>query len=208
MASTPRKRSWAAISSIIAAGILIFDFFTKAIGIVDIICDWIVPPPTPSVRLSRIDEAGGGECLEFAFTNLSKDFALGNIHLHIVGAKGPSPISGDMAAEAVERIVNMILSPDVLSGDREKIVFRAPIQSEKRGDIAYVDFCPILATPGMRGEIQIVPSFFSPAGTLIKNIEIVIHDRAPDMQNITIDLSHPKNVAVSLDETKLRMERR
>lgn len=203
MLNTRRKISWVAISSIIGAGILIIDFFTKGLGIVEM----LVPPLTPSVRLSIFDETGGGECLEFAFTNLPKDFALGEIHLHIVGANGPSPISGDMAAEAVERVVNMKLSPDVLRGSKETIEFRAPIQSEKKGDIAYVDFCPILTMPGMRGEIQIVPSFFSPAGTLIENIEIVTHGGTPNKQNITIDLSHPKNIAVSLDETKLRVRR-
>ena len=65
-----------------------------------------------------------------------------------------------MAAQTFERVVNMELSPSILSGETKKIVFRAALEAEKESDVAYVDFCPVLSMPGQAGELHVVPSFF------------------------------------------------
>ena len=192
------------ISGVLAAAVLVFEFFTATFGILEKVKGWIVPAPSPLVRLTPISIDGNNECLELAFSHLPSDFALGTIHLSIVGTSGPTPISGDMATKAHEWPANRELSPDVFSGGVEEIVLRPRILAEREGDVAYVDFCPILSMPGMGGEIRVVPAFFSPAGTLVENLEVLTSDGAPVDRNrgVAIDVSRPKNVEVSLDESK------
>ena len=200
-----RKRSmWLKISSFIAAAILVFEFITGFFGVFEKVAGWIVPPPSQLVRLTPISREGNSECLEFAFVHLSSDFVLDVIHLSIVGASGPTPISGDMAARAYEWPVNRELSPDVFSGGVSEIVLRPRIQALRESDMAYVDFCPILSMPGMGGEIRVMPAFFSPAGTPVEDLEVLNSDGAPLDPNlgVAIDVSRPKNVEISLDETR------
>lgn len=199
-----RKR-WPLIAGLLAAAILIFDFFSKGVGVVDRISEWITPQPTPTVLVSPVEVAGGGTCVEFAFGHLPDDFVLGEIRLDIVSAFGPTPIAGDMAAEVIARTVNMEVSPAVLSGQTEEISFRAAIQSEREEDVAYVDFCPVLSMPGMSGELLVVPTFYSPSGTLIEAIEISTHDGSPIQDGVAVNLSRPRNTAVSLEEARFRL---
>ena len=192
------------ISGVLAAAVLVFEFSTATFGILEKVKGWIVPAPSPLVRLTPISRDGNSECLELAFAHLRSNFALGTIHLSIVGTSGPTPISGDMAARAYEWTVNRELSPDVFSGGVKEILLRPRILAEREGDVAYVDFCPILSMPGMGGEIRVVPVFFSPAGTLVENLEVLTSDGAPVDRNrgVAINVSRPKNVEVSLDETQ------
>ena len=83
-------------------------------------------------------------------------------------------------------------------------MLRPRIQAAREGDIAYVDFCPILTMPGMGGEIRVVPAFFSPAGTLVEDLDVLTSDGEPVDRNrgVAIDVTRPKNVEVSLDETR------
>ncbi|MDE0415861.1 MAG: hypothetical protein OXI95_02850 [bacterium] len=70
--------------------------------------------------------------------------------------------------------------------------------------MAYVNFCPIPAMPRMGGEIRVVPAFFSPAGTLIEDLEVLASDGSPIDGNrgVAINVSRSKNVRVVLDEIR------
>ena len=192
------------ISGVLTAAVLVFEFFTATFGILEKVKGWIVSTPSPLVRLTPISRDGKSECLELAFSYLPSDFALDTVHLSIVGTSGPTPISGDMAARAHEWHVNRELSPDVFSGGVKEIVLRPRIVAQRESDVAYIDFCPILTMPGMGGKIRVVPVFFSPAGTLVENLEVLTSDGAPIDRNqgVAIDVSRPKNVEISLDETR------
>ena len=202
-----QKGLWGKISAVFAAAVLVFEFFTGSFGILEKVAGWICPSPSPLVRLAPISREGNSECLELAFVHLPSDFALGEIHLSIVGVSGPTPISGDMAARAYEWSVNRELPPDVFSGGVKEIVLRPRTLADREGDVAYVDFCPILSMPGMGGEIRVVPAFFSPAGTPVENLEVLTSDGAPfdRSRGVAIDVSRPKNVVVSLDETQFHV---
>lgn len=202
--SIRQKGLWAKISGVIAAAVLVFEFFTESFGIWEKVTVWIVPAPSPLVRLTPTSREGNSECLELAFVHLPSDFALDAIHLSIVGASGPTPIPGDMAARAYEWPVNRELSPDIFLGGVKEIVLHPRIVAQREGDVAYVDFCPILTMPGMGGEIRVVPAFFSPDGTLVENLKVLSSDGAPFDRNrgVAIDVSRPKNVEVLLDETR------
>ena len=210
LAQSPQSwRSWnktrAVVLGIVPAAVVAVEFFTGAIGIVDKVRDWVVPSPIPSVRLAVVELDAGNECLEFAFSNLPKTFALGEVQLDVVGANGPVPMAGDMSARILEVFVNKELPPTVLSLNAEPIEFRAGFQADRDGDHAYVEFCPILNAPGVAGEIEVVPSFFSPDGTPIDNISVTWPDGSSSDQGLKIDISRPKNVLVSPDEQGTRL---
>ena len=196
---------WGVISAVAAGIVLIVDAFTKSIGVIGTVIAFVCGQPTPIVVLAPIDMRGGGTCLEFAFSNLPEDFSLGKIHLRIIRANGPTPISGHMAARSFERVVNMKLSPSILSGETKEIEFRAAFEAEKRNDIAYVDFCPVLTMPGQGGELHVAPTFYSPDGSLIEGIKIATSDDTPVEQGVRIDLSRPKNAVILLDETRFQL---
>ena len=194
------------IVSAVAVGIVaVIDAFTRTIGVVAAVTDWVGGPPTPIVVLKPIQIGGGRGCLEFAFSNLPKTFILDEIHLHIIRATGPTAISGDMSARPYERIVNMELSPSILSGDTKTIEFRVPVEAKKRNDIAYIDFCPVLTVPGQSGQLYVAPSLYAPDSSLIEDIKIVTHDKSPVAQGVKVDLSRPKNAVISVDETRFRL---
>ena len=207
MFGTPPKRWLAVIVGVVSVAVVVLDFFTKAIGIIDVVSEWIAPPLIPSVSLRPVAQETSGECLEFAFTDLPEDFVLGDIHLQIVETSVLSPFSGDMAARVVERIVHKELSLEIFRGKGGEIVLPVRIESEKNGDVAYVDYCPILSSAGTRGWIRVVPLFFSPSGELIENIRVVIQDGEEGKKGVAIDISRPKNTVISLVEPTVRVGR-
>ena len=73
------KRVCVSILGIMAAVVLVIDFFTKSVGVVDKLIEWAVPQSTPLVHVSSIDMGAGGTCLKFGFNNLAEDFDLGTI---------------------------------------------------------------------------------------------------------------------------------
>ena len=201
----PRGRLWAAVSAVIASTVVLVDLFTSSIGLVETVGKWIVPPPTPQVLVTPFETDGGTECLEFAFSDLPEDFEMGKVHLRVVEGRGPTPLSGNMSAEILHVLVNMEVSPAIVAGGPEPIVFRAAFTAEKENDNAIVDFCPILTTPGAGAEIRVVPSFLALNGTPIDAIEVSTHDQSPVEHGVSVRLSRATNVNVSLDETRTRL---
>ena len=86
------------------------DLLTGSIGLIETAGKWFLPGPMPKVRLTPVRTDGGTECLEFAFSSLPENFALGNIHLRILDSTGPTRLSGDMSAEIVRVLVNKEIS--------------------------------------------------------------------------------------------------
>ena len=120
------------------------------------------------VKLGQVERPDGKQCLQFAFENLPEHFAIGEVHFSIVATTGLAPISGEMASKINMWYADMQLSPAVLTGEQHKIIFDLAsydiaLQSERKGDSAYLYFCPILNRSGLAGNISVVPSFFSPA---------------------------------------------
>ena len=183
---------WGVVAAFLVGTVLVLDFFLKFIGFVEIMIDFVAPP-RPAVQVNTVKRKGGLECLEFAFTNLPKNFELGKIRLDVNSTKGPISLSGEMAAEITEIVSNVELQPKIFSGEIRNITFRAAFQSEKRRDSTYVDFCPILSVPGMGGSLTVVPTFLRPDGTNIDSIDV-----SPS-NSIAITVSRPKNLVSKLE---------
>ena len=115
-----------------------------------------------------------------------------------------SPVCGPLRRTHIDSPGSPWLSPDVFSGGLRYIVLRPRMLAEREGDVAYVNFCPIPAMPRMGGEIRVVPAFFSPAGTLIEDLEVLASDGSPIDGNrgVAINVSRSKNVRVVLDEIR------
>ena len=199
------NRTWAALLAIVSALVLVLDLMTGSIGLIQTAGRWVLPGPMPEVRLTPVRTDGGTECLEFAFSSLPDNFALGDVYLRILDSTGPTRLSGDMSAEIVRVLVNKEISPAVLAGRAGPIVFRAAFAAERENDNAYIDFCPILTTPGTGGQVRVVPSFRAPNGESIDRLQITTHDGSPVTDGIVLDLSRANNVDVSVNETRTRL---
>ena len=66
--------------------------------------------------------------------------------------------------------------------------------------MAYVDFCPIPAMPGMGGEIRVVPAFFSPDGTLIEDLEVLASDSARTRHRRHDRRHHPRHLRLPAED--------
>ena len=175
--------------------VLVIDLITKSIGLVDAVVDLVVQP-NPVVHLSPTRGDNGEHCVEFAFDRLPMDFNLGEVHLEIVDAEGPTPIAGDMVALIAEWTVVEELSPAVFSVESKPIELSMRIQSKKDNDAAYYEYCLVLSRPGIGGRIRVIPVFFSPSGKEIDDLKITIEGDQPVEEGILIDISRPKNVSV------------
>ncbi|MEZ5590255.1 MAG: hypothetical protein R3F53_05930 [Gammaproteobacteria bacterium] len=197
------KAKWAIITILLPATILVFDFITKAIGVADIIKNiCCAPKPVlPVVAVRKTDTDWGGQCLEFAFSNLPENFALGRINLDINSSNGPIPIGGFQAAEILTRKINQELPATIFTSPK-LINFDVRAQADNDSDVLYVDYCPTLDRPGLKGSLTVTPEFLSPSGEKIKNLEIIL----PDLQSkgVTFILSRPRNLAPHIVPSQLR----
>ncbi len=188
-----KKGSWAAIAGLLAAAILIFDFITKAIGVTDKIMDiCCAPEPVPpTVAVSPVDADWGGQCLEFAFENLPKEFVLGRIKLDVKSAKGPSQIGGNQAAKILTRDVHEEM-PATIFMSRKPIEFNVSIQAEREEDALYINYCPTLNRPGLKGSLTVMPEFLTPTGKAVTDLRIVYPE--PETDSVTFSVSRPRNL--------------
>ena len=170
-----------------------FDFITKGVGIIDIVKNKSgTPKPVVAVATVRqIDKEWGGQCLEFAFSNLSKEFALGRIKLKVKSSNGPTSTGGNQAAEILTREINQEL-PSTIFMLRKPIAFDVRAQAEQDNDALYISYCPTLDRPGLKGSLVIIPEFLSPSGEQIKHLKVVLPD--PQSKSMTLILSRPRNL--------------
>jgi hypothetical protein len=188
----PTVGLWAGIAAGLTALMLIFDFITKGLGVVDKIQVWCCAPP-PTVAVNVLDKPWGGQCLEFAFQDLPADFILGSIRLDIKQTQGPTQIPGNQAGgiyEAPE--VNAILPLEIFF-EKTPINFEVRLQSAKPRDAAIARYCPRLDSQGSKGTLTVVPTFLTLTGTPINNLEVV--KPGPGIP-VSLTVSYPKNLHV------------
>lgn len=201
----PQKKSlaakWGAIAAMLAAIILVIDFFTKSIGLVQKIQLLIRGTPDPVVLVKERPFKNSSSCLEFAFADLPESFALGEIRLAIIGSEGPDQITGNMASDVFEKTVNDTLSPAYLVGEKTEIVVPAQTQASKPNDAFYLDYCPTLTVPGTKGAITVIPTFLGPTGDPISPLRVNTSTDESITKGISLKLVRPKNEKVTKVET-------
>ncbi len=196
---TALAAKWAKIAAVLAALILVLDFFTKSIGLISTLQSIVYGNPEPVVLIREKTFDNSSSCLEFAFSSLPENFVLGDIDLDIIASEGPNQISGDMASEVFERVVNQELSPAFLVGQRTEITISASTQATKAHDAFYVHYCPTLVTPGTTGAITVVPTFLDLGGEVISPLEVKLAAGTPVEDGVRLTLVRPKNEVVTLD---------
>lgn len=201
--SATKTLTWAAIAGILAAATLVFDFFTKAVGVADKIISYCCAPKplTPTVSVRPVDADWGGQCLEFAFVDIPSNFALGRIELEVISTKGPSPIGGDQAAEILTRNVQAELPASVFA-TRSPIQFDIRLQADKDNDTFYIDYCPTLNAPGLTGSLTVMPRFLTPAGGLVSNLQVLFPE--PITDGVTFTVNRPRNLAPRVTNYQIR----
>lgn len=192
---------WAVIAAVLAAVILVIDFFTKSIGLFEKVQSKIETGRDPVVLINEKAYDNSSSCLEFAFSNLPENFVLGDIRLSIISADGPDQITGDMASDVFAKTVNEELSPAYLVGQKTEIAISASVQATKSGDAFYLHYCPTLKTPGTRGTITVAPSFLDPSGETISPLLVKVASGTPIAKGIHIPLVRPKNEKVTVVDT-------
>ncbi|WP_319547796.1 hypothetical protein [Desulfogranum marinum] len=187
------KLKWVSIAALLTAAILVFDFITKAVGVVDTIKNiCCAPKPVAAVVSVRtVDSDWGGQCLEFGFSNLPKTFALGRIKLDIESTAGPTPIGGNQAADILTREINQVLPATVFTLPKP-IDFNVRVQAEQGRDTLYVDYCPTLDRPGLKGNLVVVPEFLNPSGMPIEGLQIVMPDS--ESKSVEMTVTRPRNL--------------
>ncbi len=193
-------RLWAPIAVVLVAVVLVLDFFTKSIGLIEKVIELIDGPVQPIVAVTEVPVENSSSCLQFAFENLPEDFVLGDIHLEILAASGPDELTGDMASTVLERTVNFQISPPYLVGGRTEIVFPARIKADSAADAAFVHFCPTLTFPGTTGTLTVQPAFHSPAGQKVKTLSVRDGAGSPLEGGVTLTLLRSKNETVTMSD--------
>jgi hypothetical protein len=196
---------WVSVAAFLTAGVLVFDFITKGLGVVDAVAPYFVPAPVPRVNLRVVDAPGDGSCLEFAFSDLPPDFKLGDISLKIVTAEGPTTLAGDAAAEIITRPVNRMISPSVFRPNPRDITIPARIAATNVMDAAYVDFCPVLSHAGTGGVIWVMPTFHAVGGSVLSNLIITASGAELPQEGLPLSLAHPKYINVDLNEGRMEI---
>ena len=191
---------WASVAAFLAATILIFDFITMGIGVVDTVKPYFVSVPAPRVNAKIVDAPGGASCLELAFSDLPPDFKIGDISLKVVKAEGPTSVSGDAAASIVTRPVNLVLAPSVFRPNPSDIVVKARLMATVARDALYVDVCPILSLPGTAGTIWIMPTFHSVNGQELADLVVTTNGEPLPPEGLPLSVAHPKYINVDLQE--------
>jgi hypothetical protein len=134
---------------------------------------------------------GGGQCLEFAFEKLPKDFALGKIKLEVKSTNGPSPIGGNQATEILTRNVHEEL-PATIFTLRKPIELDIRLQAEKEGDALYINYCPTLNRSGLKGSLTVRPEFLTPTDSPVKDLRVAFPE--PETDSVTFTVSRPRNL--------------
>lgn len=199
----PKSRlavKWASVAAVLTAIILVIDFLTKFLGLVEKFENLIFGRPTPVVVVKEIPFENSSSCLEFAFAELPESFVLGDVLLTIQSTEGPEQISGDMASSVFEKTVNDELSPAYLVGQKTEILVRAAVQATKEKDAIYLHYCPTLTLPGTQGAITVVPTFLGPTGDALSSLVVKTETGTPIEQGIRLSLVRPKNENVTLVE--------
>lgn len=196
---------WASLAAFLAGAVLVFDFVTKGIGVVDVVRPYIVPEPMAHVNLKVVNAPGDGSCLEFAFSDLPQDFKLGEISLEIIKADGPTALAGDAAAEIVTRTVNRKIPPSVFRSNPHDIAIPARIAATNAKDAAYVEFCPILARAGTAGTIWVKPKFHGVDGTVLSDLVVSGSGGAFPKEGLPLSLAHPKNISIDLKPSRTKI---
>lgn len=189
---------WVKIAGFLAAAILVFDFFTKGIGLVETIWSYVIGEGSGKVSIAVNERANASSCLTFAFEDIPLGFSLGTIVLKIVDKSGPTPISGEMASKIQKHVVNQELSPEYLVGAKTEIKFPAAIQSDRAKDAFFIDYCPTLEMPGTKGKITVEPSFFSPTGDSFSELNMQV-------KKYKLELIRPKSAVVDVDTKQLEL---
>jgi hypothetical protein len=189
----PTVGLWAGIAAGLTALMLIFDFITKGLGVVDKIQVWCCAPP-PKVAVSVEDKDWGGQCLRFKFEDLPADFVLGSIRLDIRQSQGPTQMTGDQAARIYEAPEVNAKLPLEIFFEKTPINFEMPLQSTKPRDAANFRYCPRLDRQGSKGTLTVVPTFLTPTGTPINNLKVV--EPGPGIP-VSFVVSYPKNLYLS-----------
>lgn len=196
---------WASVAAFLAAAILVFDFITKAVGLVDVVGPYFVQEPVPRVNLKVVDAPGDGSCLEFAFSNLPHKFKLGEITLKVVSADGPITIAGDAAAQIVTRPINGMIPVSVFRPNPSDISIPARITATTEKDAAYVDFCPILSRVGTAGVVWVTPTFHAVDGSVLSDLVVTTNGKEFPQKGLPLSLAHPKYVDVDFNESRIEI---
>lgn len=139
--------------------LLAIDGITRSLGFVDLIANRFFPPePKYVVRVVK-NGKWESECLEIAFFDLPKGFAIGRFTLLPVKVDGPSPIGVNQTAEIKEMSVNYEISNADLLLQRPLDVNLRQVADEN-GDRFIVDFCPILKMAGYESKLSAKLEFF------------------------------------------------
>lgn len=196
----PKKKTghWVALAGFLAAAILVFDFFTKGIGLVETVWSYAIGEGSGKVSIAVRERSNASSCLAFAFEDIPEGFSLGSIILNVVDKSGPTPISGEMASKIHKHVVNQELSQEYLVGAKTEIEFPAAIQSDRAKDAFYVDYCPTLEMPGTKGSITVVPSLISPAGDALSDLTMQVEE-------YKLELIRPKSAVVDVDTKRLEL---
>ncbi|MEM9332160.1 MAG: hypothetical protein AAGA53_12600 [Pseudomonadota bacterium] len=187
---------------------MVIDFFTKFIGLIEIVCERIRPERIPEVALTVEPAPGEASCLVMAFSNLPSSFKLGDITFEILKSSAPQPMGGDAAAEILTRVVNSQIPLSALRPNANDISIKARISASKDNDAAFVDFCPVLKRVGFTVAIWVKPSFFSVDQTLISNLIVTFENKPIPEEGIRLSLSHPKNMEIEFKPEKLQLVNR
>ena len=176
---------------------LIVDALTKSIGLIEK-AKSLRNQSTPSVVVSELPVKDSSSCLELAVSRLPADFVIGEVRLQIIASDGPDQISGDMVSSVEEKEANFKVTPAHLVGQVNDIKVPIRKQSDKSNDAIYLQLCPSLTVPGMRGWITVIPSFLDPAGELITPIDFRMEGGGNIEQGVKMSLARAKNEKIKL----------
>jgi hypothetical protein len=187
--------AWGAIAAVLAATILVFDFITKGVGIIDPIIK-LCCAPEPKVTLRVKPNGWDGQCLSFAFENLPSGFAIGRIRLNVTRAAGPNAIAGNPTADIKVLPVSAELPRSIFTDvNPHPIELDVNQQASKDQDALLVNYCPTLSVPNQRGTLTVQPDFLSPGGSPIKGLRVML----PDDKPVTFMVSRPNTLVPQVD---------
>ncbi len=180
------------ISVVLTGLVLVVDATTKSLGIISTVADAVTDmwlEPTVDVRVTRNNS--GMQCLEFAFSSLPKNFALGRVELEVVDTVGPREVVGDQTADIFEETFHGVIDETVFL-TREPVSFRAGFQATSSNDFAYVDYCPRMRQRGLEGTLYLRPALFAPGSKVaLEDVRMAIEGGG---ESVEIAVNHPWNL--------------
>jgi hypothetical protein len=187
--------AWASIAAVLTAAILIFDFITKGIGIIDPI-QKLCCAEKPKVTVTVRPNDWSGECLKFAFENLPSGLAIARIRLNVTKAAGPNAIARNPTADIKTVAVSAELPRSIFTDEHPRpIEFDVNQQASKDQDTLFVNYCPTLNVSSQSGKLTVQPDFLSPDGSPIKGLSVALPDNKP----ITFTISRPTYLDPKVD---------